>query len=122
MYLSVLPSDIWLSHADQYRWLQVICVSVYMYLSVLPSDIWLSHADQYRWLQVICVSVYMYLSVLPSDIWLTHADQYRWLQVVYQVGVFLSRSSVNVFHIKRIWILTLLQVSLRTVVDYMLIV
>jgi len=45
-----------------------------------------------------------------KDIWLSHADQYRWLQVVYQVGVFVSRSSVNLVNIRRIWILTLLQV------------
>ncbi|XP_043223425.1 battenin-like isoform X1 [Amphibalanus amphitrite] len=45
------------------------------------------------------------------NIWLSHSDQYRWLQVIYQVGVFLSRSSVNVFHIERIWILTALQMA-----------
>nr|CAI5852760.1 unnamed protein product [Callosobruchus analis] len=36
-------------------------------------------------------------------------SQYRWLQVTYQVGVFLSRSSVNLFHIKNTWIMTIFQ-------------
>ncbi|XP_044257621.1 battenin isoform X2 [Tribolium madens] len=36
-------------------------------------------------------------------------DQYRWLQVAYQIGVFASRSSVNFFHIKHIWIMSVLQ-------------
>lgn len=35
--------------------------------------------------------------------------QYHWLQVTYQVGVFISRSSVNIFHIKNIWVLSVLQ-------------
>ncbi|KAL3310864.1 G1/S-specific cyclin cln3, partial [Cichlidogyrus casuarinus] len=37
------------------------------------------------------------------------AAQYRWYQVLYQVGVFISRSSVNLFHVRQTWILTLLQ-------------
>ncbi|KAL1493451.1 hypothetical protein ABEB36_011500 [Hypothenemus hampei] len=36
-------------------------------------------------------------------------SQYRWLQVTYQVGVFISRSSVNLIHIKQIWIMAVLQ-------------
>ncbi|CAG9855028.1 unnamed protein product [Phyllotreta striolata] len=40
---------------------------------------------------------------------LSMSDQYRWFQVTYQVGVFLSRSSVNVFHIKQTWWMTLFQ-------------
>ncbi|CAH0562437.1 unnamed protein product [Brassicogethes aeneus] len=35
--------------------------------------------------------------------------QYRWLQVTYQLGVLMSRSSVNLFHIKRVYILAILQ-------------
>ncbi|XP_056646881.1 battenin [Diorhabda sublineata] len=35
--------------------------------------------------------------------------QYRWFQVTYQIGVFLSRSSVNLFHIKQTWWMTLFQ-------------
>lgn len=40
---------------------------------------------------------------------LNHADQYKWLQVLYQIGVFVSRSSVNLFHIRNIWLLAVLQ-------------
>ncbi|XP_049817176.1 battenin-like isoform X2 [Aethina tumida] len=36
-------------------------------------------------------------------------EQYRWLQVSYQVGVLISRSSVNCVHIRHIWILSVLQ-------------
>ncbi|KAL3271610.1 hypothetical protein HHI36_022085 [Cryptolaemus montrouzieri] len=35
--------------------------------------------------------------------------QYQWLQVAYQVGVFISRSSVNFLYIKYIWALSVLQ-------------
>lgn len=39
-----------------------------------------------------------------------HPDkQYHWLQVDYQIGVFLSRSSVNLFHVRHIWVFSLLQ-------------
>lgn len=38
-----------------------------------------------------------------------HADQYRWLQFDYQVGVFISRSSVNLIQVNKIWLLTLFQ-------------
>lgn len=41
--------------------------------------------------------------------WLTHKEQYRWYQVDYQVGVLISRSSVNCFTIRRLWILPILQ-------------
>lgn len=43
------------------------------------------------------------------NIWLTTAEQYRWYQVTYQIGVFLSRSSVNVFTIKKTWIMVVIQ-------------
>jgi len=43
------------------------------------------------------------------DIWLDHHEQYRWYQVVYQIGVFLSRSSVNLFVIHKIWLLAVFQ-------------
>lgn len=35
--------------------------------------------------------------------------QYRWFQVDYQIGVFISRSSVNLVKIKKLWILPILQ-------------
>lgn len=44
-----------------------------------------------------------------NRIWLTPSEQYRWYQVDYQLGVFISRSSVNIFPIKKIWILAVLQ-------------
>lgn len=45
-----------------------------------------------------------------ENIFLDHSSQYHWLQVDYQIGVFISRSSVNIFHIKQIWIMAVLQV------------
>lgn len=36
--------------------------------------------------------------------------QYRWLQALYQFGVFISRSSVQIIPIKHIWVMALLQV------------
>lgn len=44
-----------------------------------------------------------------NHIWLSKVEQYRWYQVDYQIGVFISRSSVNLLPIKRLWILPLLQ-------------
>ena len=41
--------------------------------------------------------------------WLSQAEQYRWFQVDYQVGVLISRSSANIFRIKRIFIPTVIQ-------------
>lgn len=49
-----------------------------------------------------------------DGIWLTHAEQYRWLQVDYQIGVFISRSSVNLITINKIWIMSVLQVIIQT--------
>lgn len=43
---------------------------------------------------------------------LDQSTQYRWLQVIYQVGVFVSRSSVSVIYIRHFWILALLQVTM----------
>ncbi|KAK1151952.1 battenin isoform X1 [Acipenser oxyrinchus oxyrinchus] len=40
---------------------------------------------------------------------LKHSAQYRWYQTLYQLGVFISRSSVNCLQIKKIWILAALQ-------------
>ncbi|XP_047127410.2 battenin [Hydra vulgaris] len=40
--------------------------------------------------------------LLYYDIWLSQASQYRWFQVDYQIGVFISRSSVNLFQIKKV--------------------
>lgn len=43
------------------------------------------------------------------NIWLDQQGQYRWLQVDYQIGVFISRSSVNLFTIDKLWLLAVLQ-------------
>ncbi|XP_041473302.1 battenin-like isoform X1 [Lytechinus variegatus] len=43
--------------------------------------------------------------------WLPHQEQYRWYQVLYQTGVFISRSSVNIVHIRRTWIFALMQIA-----------
>lgn len=42
-------------------------------------------------------------------IWLDQASQYRWLQVIYQVGVFVSRSSLSCFQTNQIWLMSILQ-------------
>lgn len=59
------------------------------------------------------MSKYIFLQfelVYFDNIWLTHSEQYRWYQVLYQLGVFVSRTSVNLFPIEKIWILSILQV------------
>lgn len=40
---------------------------------------------------------------------MTLAQQYRWYQVTYQIGVFVSRSSVNIIQIERTWIMSTIQ-------------
>ncbi|XP_037957030.1 battenin [Teleopsis dalmanni] len=35
--------------------------------------------------------------------------QYRWLNVDYQIGVFISRSSVNLFQLNKIWLMSVFQ-------------
>lgn len=40
---------------------------------------------------------------------LSHAEQYRWYQTVYQIGVFLSRTSLFCFKIRKIILMSLLQ-------------
>uniref|UniRef100_A0A4X2KPQ8 Battenin n=1 Tax=Vombatus ursinus TaxID=29139 RepID=A0A4X2KPQ8_VOMUR len=40
---------------------------------------------------------------------LNHAQQYRWYQMLYQVGVFVSRSSLRCCHFRFIWLLAVLQ-------------
>ncbi|KAK3889151.1 hypothetical protein Pcinc_006728 [Petrolisthes cinctipes] len=52
----------------------------------------------------------MELIYFPEDsAWLDHHEQYRWYQVMYQVGVLVSRSSVNCFTIYHIWKTSFLQ-------------
>ncbi|XP_066901024.1 battenin-like [Halyomorpha halys] len=40
---------------------------------------------------------------------LSHSEQYRWYSVLYQIGVFASRSSMNLININNIWFIALLQ-------------
>uniref|UniRef100_A0A8C9VSG3 Battenin n=1 Tax=Scleropages formosus TaxID=113540 RepID=A0A8C9VSG3_SCLFO len=40
---------------------------------------------------------------------LSHAEQYRWYQTLYQIGVFVSRSSLFCVKIRRVWIMSVLQ-------------
>ncbi|XP_022105346.1 battenin-like [Acanthaster planci] len=41
--------------------------------------------------------------------WMSHDSQYRWLQVLFRLGMFFSRSSVNIVRFKRLWIFSILQ-------------
>lgn len=59
-------------------------------------------------LEVLC---FQFELIKFENIFIDTDEQYRWLQVDYQIGVFLSRSSVNLFHIRHIWVMALLQVS-----------
>ncbi|KAJ6646498.1 Battenin [Pseudolycoriella hygida] len=43
------------------------------------------------------------------NIWLDKKSQYRWLQVDYQIGVFISRSSVNLVTIEKVWLMAVFQ-------------
>ena len=40
---------------------------------------------------------------------LSHSQQYRWYQLTYQCGVLVSRSSLGCLHVKRIFLLSVLQ-------------
>ncbi len=47
--------------------------------------------------------------IIFKNILLTKEEQYRAYQITYQIGVFVSRSSVNVIQIERTWIMTAIQ-------------
>jgi battenin len=47
--------------------------------------------------------------VIFKNIFLTKEEQYRAFQISYQLGVFVSRSSVNLVQIKRTWIMSVIQ-------------
>lgn len=56
------------------------------------------------------ISIYFQLELVYfENIWIDHDAQYRWLQVDYQIGAFISRSSVSLFTIHKIWLLAVLQ-------------
>jgi len=78
------------------------------------------HDIRYIWflthvIRINRLDCFQFELVYFEKIWLTHSEQYRWYQVIYQLGVFISRTSVNIFPIEKIWILTILQVSLYCV-------
>lgn len=75
------------------------------------------HNIRYIWFKMYAVYInrfdcFQFELVYFEKIWLTHSEQYRWYQVIYQLGVFISRTSVSLFPIEKIWILTIFQVSL----------
>ncbi|XP_048847703.1 battenin isoform X2 [Brienomyrus brachyistius] len=43
------------------------------------------------------------------DFSLSHAEQYRWYQTIYQIGVFISRSSLFCVKIRWVWLMSVLQ-------------
>ncbi|KAI3387075.1 hypothetical protein SNEBB_000640 [Seison nebaliae] len=47
--------------------------------------------------------------VYYGRIFLSSKQQYQWFQVDYQLGVFISRSSLSFFKIKKLWLLPILQ-------------
>lgn len=49
-----------------------------------------------------------------KNIFLSKEEQYRAFQIIYQVGVFISRSSVNLFQIRRTWIMSIIQGLIAT--------
>ncbi|KAK7938357.1 hypothetical protein WMY93_001683 [Mugilogobius chulae] len=51
----------------------------------------------------------MELLYFPGS-FLSHAEQYRWYQTLYQIGVFVSRSSLCCFKVRKLWIFPVLQV------------
>jgi hypothetical protein len=46
-----------------------------------------------------------------DGIWLSTKGQYRWYSAVYQIGVFVSRSSIVLFHVPYLWAMAWLQVA-----------
>lgn len=64
--------------------------------------------EQFFFSHHILFSFQLDLIFFPN-IWLDHASQYRWLQVDYQIGVFVSRSSLSLFENNQIWIMSILQ-------------
>lgn len=47
----------------------------------------------------------------PEVTFLDHAAQYRWFQVTYQLGVMISRSSLDLLRIKQLWTISILQAA-----------
>ncbi|XP_065362169.1 battenin-like [Calliphora vicina] len=51
----------------------------------------------------------LYELVYFEKSFLDRPSQYRWLNVDYQLGVFIARSSVNIVHFKKTWLMAVLQ-------------
>lgn len=45
----------------------------------------------------------------PQVTFLAHQAQYRWFQVAYQLGVMISRSSLDLIQIRQLWTMSILQ-------------
>lgn len=59
---------------------------------------------------LVCLFVYFQLDLIFfPETWLDQSAQYRWLQVTYQIGVFVSRSSLSLFSTDQIWLMSILQ-------------
>lgn len=56
--------------------------------------------------------------VIFKNIFLTKEEQYRAFQIIYQLGVFVSRSSVNLVQIRRTWIMSVIQGFIATYFIY----
>ena len=81
--------------------------SVYFFEYFINQGLVRSNFDQLC-TQFLHFSLKFELVTFP-DSSLTPPQQYRWYQVTYQIGVFVSRSSVNLFQIKRTWIMAVIQ-------------
>ncbi|XP_067647989.1 battenin-like [Eurosta solidaginis] len=55
------------------------------------------------------INMGLYELVYFENIFITPATQYRWLSTDYQIGVFISRSSVYLIHFTIIWPMAILQ-------------
>lgn len=59
---------------------------------------------------IIAASLQLDLIYYPDIVkWLDRPSQYCWMQVSYQVGVFVSRSSLSLFSIDYLWLMSILQ-------------
>eukprot|EP00128_Syssomonas_multiformis_P004453 Colp12_sorted_trinity150504_noHs@32853 len=59
-----------------------------------------------------CINQGVSEHIFWDDMFLSHSGQYRWYQAIYQIGVFISRSSVNIVQIKRLWLPAVIQIGL----------
>ncbi|XP_014088453.1 battenin [Bactrocera oleae] len=55
------------------------------------------------------INMGLYELVYFENMFISPPTQYRWISTVYQIGVFISRSSVNIIHFTLIWPMAILQ-------------